>query len=226
MNVLDVATQDIPKPTKDQDMIALIFQRQRQLMEKYHLIEAQNGLLQTADLPVDIHNRHGQSRLKDFAWRVTEELAEATQAKIDHPNLEIHFLEELSDAYHFLIELTIISGMTENHLYGPPKENVNRLKLAFIRRLKIMTLKPDPVQIHGRSYQIIQSLGNAMNCLKNKPWKVTHHLTDINQYMDHINTSHSKFIELCLCFNLSAEDLFNLYFKKSEVNLFRQRSDY
>ena len=56
-----------------------IFNRQKELMAKYEGIEAKNGLLETPDVPVDIDSYKGQARLKNFAWRVTEELTEALE---------------------------------------------------------------------------------------------------------------------------------------------------
>ena len=119
-----------------------VFKRQKELMAKYHEIEKKNGLLQTDKVPVDINSHMGQQRLKDFAWRVTEEL------------------------------------------------------------------------------------GEAMNCLKNKPWKQTHFQTDLDHYYEEISDAFHFFIELCILSGLDAEDLYQLYYRKSKVNQFRQRSNY
>ena len=119
-----------------------IFGRQRELMHKYHNIEKKNGLLQTESVPVDINSKEGQQRLKDFAWRITEEL------------------------------------------------------------------------------------GEAMNCLKNKPWKQTHFQTDLDHYYEEISDAFHFFIELCILSGLDAEGLYQLYYKKSRVNKFRQESNY
>jgi hypothetical protein len=137
MNINDVEFQD-----RGGDMLEEIFARQRELMEKYHVIEAKNGLLQTPDIPVNLHDAKGQARLKDFAWRITEEL------------------------------------------------------------------------------------GEAMNCLKNKPWKQTQMLTDVKHYYEELADAFHFFVELCILSGLNARDLYELYFRKSEVNKFRQRSNY
>lgn len=139
MNITDVKN----KPEKDSgDMLRLIFDRQKQLMDKYHEIEAKVGLLQTPDVPVDLHSHLGQARLKDFAWRITEEI------------------------------------------------------------------------------------GEAMSCLKNKPWKQTQMETDVQHYFEEIADAFHFFIELCLLSGINADMLFDLYFKKSEVNKWRQESKY
>lgn len=137
MNTLDVESVAV-----DGDKLENIFEYQLTLMKKYEEIEAKNNLLQTSDVPVDIDSPAGQARLKDFAWRVTEEL------------------------------------------------------------------------------------GEAMNCLKNKPWKQTHMLTDRNHYEEELADAFHFFVELCILSGINANKLFDLYFRKNQVNQFRQRSNY
>ena len=134
--------EDVEEVKIEGDRLKAIFKRQRELMKKYHEIEAKVGLLQTPEIPVDMDSHLGQARLKDFAWRITEEL------------------------------------------------------------------------------------GEAMNCLKNKPWKVTQMETDKNHYYEEIADAFHFFIELCILSGLDADSLTALYFRKSEVNKFRQRSNY
>ena len=139
MNIKDVETVI---PVEGQDMLEAIFARQRELMVTYHEIEETNGLLITPDVPVDIHSKEGQQRLKDFAWRITEEL------------------------------------------------------------------------------------GEAMNTLKNKPWKQTHMITDVKHYNEEISDAFHFFIELCILSGFGPKELYDLYFRKSIVNEFRQDSKY
>jgi hypothetical protein len=140
MNVNDVKIEDIGVISKD--MLQSIFDKQGKLMIKYHDIEKESGLLQTEDCPVNINDNKGQSRLKDFAWRITEEL------------------------------------------------------------------------------------GEAMNCLKNKPWKQTHMITDETHYQEELIDALHFFVELLILSGMTAEDVYRMYCKKSEVNKFRQRSKY
>ncbi|NIV96156.1 hypothetical protein GWN42_26045 [candidate division KSB1 bacterium] len=137
MNVNDIEDMEL-----EGDKLDLIFARQKELMEKYHDIEKATGLLQTEDVPVDMHSAQGQARLKDFAWRITEEL------------------------------------------------------------------------------------GEAMNCLKNKPWKKTQMLTDVTHYKEELADAFHFMIELMILSGMDAFELAMTYMKKSEVNKFRQRSEY
>lgn len=137
MNVNDAEKEQVVG-----DKLEAIFQRQKELMEKYHKIEKANGLLQTEFVPVNIDAAAGQARLKDFAWRITEEL------------------------------------------------------------------------------------GEAMNCLKNKPWKQTQMETDRTHYEEEIIDAFHFFIELCILSGFDANSLTEMYLAKSQVNKFRQRSKY
>ncbi len=202
-------------------------------MEKYHHIEVANGFIKTAtpSTPVDLNDRHGQARLRDFAWRFTEELCEATEARRKHNELVNHFYEELSDAYHFLTELIILSGLDDKKLYSiifeesllPPDNLGCRLEVLF----KYCNTKDHGEKyIEHSFYTVVEAIGISMNCLKNKPWKQTHMLTDKPYYNRCLSWTYIHFIHLCKDAGLDAEGLYTIYYKKSEVNKFRQRSNY
>ena len=112
MNVNDIKDDVIPTPTEDRDMLDLIFERQHALSQKYIPVEKANGLLQTELFPGDLDDRFSQSRMKDFAWRVQEELYEALDALIIHKDNHVHFIEEMIDALHFYTELCLFCGYT------------------------------------------------------------------------------------------------------------------
>ena len=72
-----------------------------------------------------------------------------------------------------------------------------------------------------------QPIGDAMNKLKNKPWKQTHMVTDKEAFKGCLLCAWLGFFRvLHNVFDLSAKDIFTLYFKKSEVNKFRIKSQY
>lgn len=195
MNINDVENPDeIPE-----DVTKAIFDRQRELMEKYHHIEDRNGLLQTPDNPVDLHCRFGQARLKDFAWRMTEEFTEATDAHSDRE----HYLEELIDGLHFLVEMMIIADVY------PQK-----------------AMSEYPPNLDADPYAVIERVGCACNCLKNKPWKQSHMLTDLEKFRGHMEEAWATFVAMMDNEHLDAADVYNLYFRKASVNSFRQRSQY
>lgn len=180
-----------------------IFQRQRELMDKYHHIEAVNGLMQTGRVPVDIDCRFGQARLKDFAWRVTEELAESWEAVAN--NEQLHAQEECADALHFMVELCHLSNV------GP--YGVIPMHDAF----GLPSAAP---------FLTVYNLGLAMNCLKNKPWKQTHVPTDRQKYETLVVEAFKCLCQYAKMLELTPETLHDMYFRKSNVNKFRVESNY
>jgi hypothetical protein len=222
------------------DKLSAIFHRQRSLMEKYELIEEKNGLLQTKDIPINLHDKMGQARLKDFAWRITEELAEAMEAALIHPELVDHMQEEVADALHFLTEFTILAGVTPeelftminggNHVLVEQKDMLDHLfhwSELNLRNHRTLLNYPSALDlIRVRTAKFTQNLGCTCNTLKNKPWKNTHMLTDINLFKKHLCATWEEFIYLCLAYDIDCARLSDLYFKKNQVNQFRIRSNY
>lgn len=112
----------------DRGYLSAIFYRQDELMHKYHDIEHRN---EAVVIPLDngpgglgdIDHRLVQMRLKDLAYRVVEELSEATNTLKNKPwkqdfvkTDEAHFYEEIADAFHFFIEFCITAGLDAEKL--------------------------------------------------------------------------------------------------------------
>ena len=81
-------------------------------------------------------------------------------------------------------------------------------------------------EIKLAAYNVVEELSMAMNCLKQKPWKQTHMETDIPRFTKYLQSTFILFIHMCYIAGMNASMLFAMYFKKSEVNKFRQRSNY
>ena len=216
---------DFNNQEKAENVTQAIFNRQKELMSKYEHIEASNGLLETPDVPVDIDSYKGQARLKNFAWRVTEELAEALepihsgfQGELSE-EMKLHIIEEFIDAVHFMTELMILSGIDpeEYQVYSTTEEEKEALGNPCFKEKDIATY----------TMQVIESLGLAMNCLKNKPWKQTHVLTDKSRYINYVIKAAVALNSLLYSqFGLANNDLLNCYLNKADVNKFRQESGY
>jgi dimeric dUTPase (all-alpha-NTP-PPase superfamily) len=136
-----------------------------------------------------------------MAWRMTEEFTEATECMEDNRE---HYLEEMVDALHFFVELCL-------HADFYPSVGMNEI--------------PKP-NYFLEPYDVIEQVGLACNCLKNKPWKQTHMLTDIPKFRGCLNSAWVVFIQIFLMEGLEPVDIYNLYFRKNAVNQFRQRSKY
>ena len=203
------------KETTNKESLKAIFERQKELMVKYHDIELKSGLLQTEDCPVNLDDKRGQARIKDFSWRITEEIGEALDA-LENEEGEaalLHFHEELIDGLHFLTEMTILTGYDIGDKYCLEdliKEGTQR---------NFYTLN-DLVSDH------VMYLGMMCNCLKNKPWKQTMMKTNKENFYKHLELVWVNYIAILTSQDLTEQEILDIYFRKSQVNKFRQRSNY
>ena len=203
------------KETTNKESLRAIFDRQKELMEKYHDIEFKSGLMQTEDCPVNLDDKRGQARIKDFAWRITEEIGEALDA-IENESGEsalLHFHEELVDGLHFLTEMTILTG------YDLPEYTTLKDLIEEGSYRNCYTLN-DLVSDH------VMYLGMMCNCLKNKPWKQSMMKTNKENFYKHLKLVWSNYVAILTSQDLTEEEITDLYLRKSQVNQFRQRSNY
>ncbi|MBO7695469.1 MAG: dUTP diphosphatase [Methanobrevibacter sp.] len=196
------------------DKLKAIFDRQKELMEKYHDIELKSGLMQTEQCPVNLDDKKGQARIKDFSWRVIEEVGEALDA-LEQDDM-VHYSEELIDGLHFLTELTILSGYDYNSFFDVEYKDCLSMLIDDASNFSC---------INDAVSKLVKDLGMMCNCLKNKPWKQTNMVTDKSLFFSQLNKVWRNYIGL-LNFTLTCDDIVNIYLKKSQVNKFRQRSNY
>lgn len=204
------------------DKLQAIFTRQKSLMDKYHDIELRSGLLQTEDCPVNLDDKRGQARIKDFSWRVTEELGEALDAKATKD----HYQEELIDGLHFLTELTILAGKDYHNLLpgGTALYHNDRLEDLVENAKECISRNGDNLNYWVSKF--IENLGMMCNCLKNKPWKQSMMKTDQNAFYGRLAEVWVLYITLLVVSGMDADSIAITYLKKSQVNKFRIRSAY
>ena len=203
------------KEKTNKESLRAIFDRQKELMKKYHDIEFKSGLMQTEDCPVNLDDKRGQARIKDFAWRITEEIGEALDA-IENESGEsalLHFHEELIDGLHFLTEMTILTG------YDLPE-------YTTLKDLIEEGTYRDCYSLNDLVSDHVMYLGMMCNCLKNKPWKQSMMKTNKENFYKHLKLVWSNYIAILTSQDLTEEEITDLYLRKSQVNLFRQRSNY
>lgn len=99
------------------DTLDRMFTLQKYLLDKYKIIES------LPDYPIDLNSRKGQSLIRDFIGRYTEELSEAFVEAEEAANMIqsnnpveakaalVRFNEEIADSNHFLLEILIYSGI-------------------------------------------------------------------------------------------------------------------
>lgn len=208
------------------DKLVAIFNRQRELMDKYHNIEVRSGLMQTESCPVNLDSKNGQARIKDFSWRITEEVGEALDAFYVDNDIE-HFNEELVDGLHFLTELTILAGfdakdiamlvVKSDHSEGDYLDTIcEHCKKEYSE----VSSLPWNVTI------LVRNLGMMCNTLKNKPWKQSHMRTDREGFKEKLGEVWEAYIKILIDSLETPEMIADIYLKKSQVNKFRQRSNY
>lgn len=209
MNIYDFPSEfteeHLPK------MFEYIFNRQKELMIEYRDIESKNGFHYPESLKIDLNDRFDQNLLKNMAWRVVEEIGESLESFYNVNDDKIHAKEELADGLHFLTELLILSGFNNNDL-----EKIGGM-------LDIDWAEWAPLENLVTSF--VTDLGTSMNCLKLKPWKQTHVKTDVTTYKIKILRTYSTYIRLMLKL-MTPLEILNIYFSKSDVNKFRQKSNY
>lgn len=203
------------KEKTNKESLRAIFDRQKELMEKYHDIEFKSGLMQTEDCPVNLDDKRGQARIKDFSWRITEEVGEALDAITNESGESalLHFHEELVDGLHFLTEMTILTG------YDLPEYTTLKDLIEEGSYRDSYTLN-DLVSDH------VMYLGMMCNCLKNKPWKQSMMKTNKENFYKHLKLVWSNYVAILTSQDLTEEEITDLYLRKSQVNQFRQRSNY
>lgn len=208
---------------EDQDKLVQIFRRQRELMETYEEIEAMNGLLLTSEVPVNLDDPKGQARLRSFAWYFVEEMAEAYDSAMVKGWYDPETREEVADSMHFLVEWLILGGIWPSRIrdFLPPQMRDGDV----LDTLFYMGAQSDP-SIEENFTMALYRVGLACHTLKNKPWKKSKTLTDIIDFQGKAVDALKSFIAFCTMIDMTAEELFNLYFHKSEVNKERQAGDY
>lgn len=205
------------------DLLKAIFTRQKSLMNKYHDIELKSGLLQTEDCPVNLDDKRGQVRIKDFSWRVTEELGEALDAKSNQD----HYQEELIDGLHFLTELTILAGKDYDTILpkGVAPYREDHLEDLVENALEVIDrYGQNSLELYVAKF--IENLGMMCNCLKNKPWKQSMMKTDREAFYSRLGAAWVSYACILAISGMDAESIASTYLKKSQVNQFRQRSNY
>lgn len=220
---------DVEKPVEMvEDRLVEMFKKQHSLMDKYMEIEKRSGCLLTDRCPVDLNSAVGQSRIKDFFWRMTEEVGESLDA-LSHNN-DVHSKEELADGLHFLIEATLLAGM-DNKVLSFFNTSVSPADCPENDRLqKSMLVLPvlDMYQpnVDRAVTDLIRHAGMTCNCLKNKPWKQSQMLTDLKALEAGFIYTWMAYINLCLTIMDGPHEIYEYYFRKNQVNQFRQRSNY
>ena len=157
----------------------------------------------------DINTLEDQELFKKLCWQIVEELTEAMEAK--DKNEKDHVLEELIDAFNFMLELYQLYGMAPDfawgHTYGFRKDIADE-------------------NFEENILELVKTIGLAANCLKNREWRQSQYLVDLVVFEDRLKGIWTSFVIMFEHLGLSENRVKELWSLKYQVNLFRIKSKY
>lgn len=157
----------------------------------------------------DINTLEDQELFKKLCWQIVEELTEAMEAK--DKNEKDHVLEELIDAFNFMLELYQLYGMAPDfawgHTYGFRKDIADE-------------------NFEENILELIKTIGLAANCLKNREWRQSQYMVDLVVFEGRLKRIWTYFVIMFEHLGLSETRVKELWSLKYQVNLFRIKSKY
>lgn len=206
--------QMVVPPT--QDFLQDIWVLQSELMKDYKEIEKWE-----VEYPLNMNLKKSQLLVKDVIARGIEELAEAYEAIEDGD--EANFLEELGDALHFFVEILVLCNISPGNVkaffHGYLKEEFTDSSVETYSKFV-------GLQLDRTFWTVTFRMNLARNALRNKPWKQTEMMYNKELFESELLIG---FIEFLLAFTIKAgsvKKLYEIYYKKNQINRFRIRSKY
>lgn len=157
----------------------------------------------------DINTLEDQELFKKLCWQIVEELTEAMEAK--DKNEKDHVLEELIDAFNFMLELYQLYGMAPDfawgHTYGFRKDIADE-------------------NFEENILELIKTIGLAANCLKNREWRQSQYMVDLVVFEERLWNIWAMFAMFFGSIGVMEDKVRELWSLKYQVNLFRIKSKY
>ena len=174
------------------------------------------------EIPWNLDTKEHQRWIKDFLWRIVEELCEAEEY-IGIKDQEELFYEELSDVVHFIVDIMVALGWSADYLVSTYiHDSEMKELLASGEANDVLNVE----NFRKQAYGAICNIGWAANCLKNKPWKQTQVLTDRRKFESRLVNAFYWIIQILGGQGFKIEDIYILYMKKHAINKFRQDTNY
>jgi len=159
-----------------------------------------------------------QMMFKDMLQiRFIEELTEASIAMNENDE---HFWEEIGDALNFFLSAYCMLDIDLSKLPNPDKI-LNRYYHAH-SKIKICTLNEYSIRV----YPIIEKVGYLCNLLKNRPWAQSNFLVSMIDFNERLEDLWVTFWEFLNYMRVSPTEVFEMFWKKYQVNLHRIRTGY
>ncbi len=222
---------DVSKIPQSSNYLKDIFKRQWELIDKYHDIEHQILGIEKLNIhpkePINLSDPIFQYKVKGHIQRVLEEIAESYEvvqeerygSGISHFE---HQVEESVDALHFLTETMIMVHIEDDKL--PSLDEYFNTYNTF--EYNILSNFEKEYQVDFMYNQLFYHVSIPMNIFKNKVWKRTQMRTDEIKFQHCMKEAYKYLIYIFYFLGLKPVDIYEIYFKKSEVNRFRIRTQY
>lgn len=222
MNILNYEAQEISS-------LQEIIKKQKETMFAFE----PNLKQRVEEFDIDIYD--DQMLLKEFLLeRVVEEITEAYSAfRAEHYE---HYLEEIVDVFNFLIETQILikniimnDKVSLDNIYNSFKLYEKHIKLPDYlynvnHRVDSGNICRD--KIRADLFDIIQSIGELTNLLKQRPWRDSQYPVDLltfkKRWVKVLNLFFNTLIQQGIGFDI----LSDIWSKKYQVNKFRIESNY
>jgi dimeric dUTPase (all-alpha-NTP-PPase superfamily) len=212
------------------DRLAEILQRQEEYLKSLapiYLSHSREISWHAVPFPWPIDGRVAQEGFRLLAWRCTEEVIEAIELHYNHADSVTEytekFNEEIADAFHFLIELTLALGIGEQELISGI-EGVHKFNSTndYLSSTFKFVGNGGGETIPQRWGMFVFQLGLAMHELRQRPWRTDDRPTNRQRLVARMNAAFITFICACRRSDISADDLYRSYFAKNAINLQRR----
>lgn len=141
---------------------------------------------------------------------------------------DLHSIMSLGLSLHhqdgYLMEMENLFPLLSDDDLRDHDKDVNHVK-GYIPAFNKVCMKSHSLEDH-MLWSVAYHINISRNFLKNKPWKQTQELTDVTRYDEQLVLGFIKYMGYLAAVGFTAESLYNLFYKKHRVNLFRQTSGY
>lgn len=187
--------------------------------KQFLLYEKLEGIDDWEKYDFSIDCSEDQMKFKDMLQiRFIEELTEAS-ISINEP--EEHFWEEIGDAINFFLSAFVMVGVDFKSLKNPEELLYSDKEITH----GIMK-KPTYKKFSKEVYPTIESVGYLCNLLKNRPWAQSNYLVSLLDFDERLNRLWNNFWIFLGNMQIQPEDVFELFWRKYQVNLFRIKTGY
>jgi dUTPase len=136
-------------------------------------------------------------------------------------------IEELSDCLHFIVELSLATGVTQGELFTGvencvPEPMEGKDNLGVIFEESSGEFRDDQDFLSLRIYRTIDILGQTMHTLRQRPWRKENRVSDRKLFVAGLSTTFRSFLNV-VAWGYDAEQLYHAYLDKSKINYERQQ---